>query len=321
MSCPEWLTQLTSESVEGGDLPLDVLLDNSLYYPCCRFDGKPIAACNRDVRLGIFSFVYVDYGVTREELFGEINTRNGHGFAGYHLLASRNVRQEELSDRPFPWSVDREIGGRHEDLVDRNLPDGWVKEFFCVWCILERDEERGDEHGPPRFSLLYLGSEGVATFQRLYLDRKKGPKAVAIIQPGHDLGGNWTNYEEPDGIFGRSVLENPAGPPESVMFGGMAWKTPHLYAHCCWPNYTKELWPEPEQDDATLRLWGRGKHDTEPRPGELLDGAEHVRRGAGGSAEAVLVVLPKTRKSLDEQNRLDTYCQTSRIHCVLLAKQ
>ena len=131
------------------------------------------------------------------------------------------------------------------------------KEPYCSWSIFQRGEDVPSIHGPPRFSLLYLCADGVAAFQALYYANSASPKAVAVIQPGTAFGGNWTNFEDPSGIFARTVFGNPKGSPQILLNGGYGKRD--FYREPCWPSYseltcfldkTPELTP-----DQVLRYW------------------------------------------------------------------
>lgn len=217
---PTWLTNLTPEAIKHDPFPLDELLRESLYYPSCGFDGDPI----KHLGGSVLSFVYVDYGHTRDEFMCAQN------FNGYDLVASRFVSEDELA--PDGWSP---LALRRMDGDPLRYRD-YVKEAFCVWSIFQR---RGDflvAHGPYRFSLLFICADGVAAFQALYLANSIIPKAIAVIQPGHGFGHNWTDFSDPEQVFARVVLDNPVGQPEMVLYGGIGydWKN---YSSPCWPQY------------------------------------------------------------------------------------
>ena len=110
------------------------------------------------------------------------------------------------------------------------------KEPYCSWSIFQRGEDVPSIHGPPRFSLLYLCADGVAAFQALYYANSASPKAVAVIQPGTAFGGNWTDFENPSGIFADTVLGNPQGRPQILLNKGTGYS---FQEHCCWPSYTE----------------------------------------------------------------------------------
>lgn len=218
-----WLESLTAEEIQSGTLPLAQLLQDSFYYPSCGFDGGIVKDCNTLGRsFGIQSFVYCDYA-TGEEAFMEMQ----NSFLGYHVLSSRPLQAQELT------------------------PNGWVPQFppkvslhnyqkyknswkpFGHWTVYQRNEDRDESLGPRRFSLLYIGGEGVATYQALYWSNGQHPKALAIIQPGTGFGLNWTDFRKKDYPLHWVVKNNPFGVPELVYFGGYG----NGYDHFSWEEY------------------------------------------------------------------------------------
>lgn len=155
------------------------------------------------------------------------------GFLGYDIAGMRYIARHELAPnrwRPsLPTKAD--FTAACPDSIRENLIN--IKPF-CVWSVLQRREEYPDSHGPSRFSFLYICADGVAAFQALYIANHAFPKAVAIIQPGHGFGGNWTNFGDPDQIFARTVLGNPWGQPELLMLGGCSWRAR-------WPGYQTHI--------------------------------------------------------------------------------
>jgi hypothetical protein len=222
---PDWLMQMTPERMARDPFPLHDLLSGSLFYPSSSLDGDPIAYLGGNNH----SFVYVDYG---EERDGLLKALQEPGFLGYQVLCHRPVLEAELT--PKGWSPVIPNGR-----LRRPFP-GWVRPPFCEWVILERNADFLDDHGPERFSLLFLCADGVATFQALYVGNGVAPGTVAIIQPGHGLfGGNWTNFTDPDGPFAQAVLGNPTGRPDFLLYGGAGG--PNWYTRPCWPQYPERL--------------------------------------------------------------------------------
>jgi hypothetical protein len=221
---PDWLMQMTPERMARDPFPLHDLLSGSLYYPSSSFDGDPIAYLGGNNH----SFVYVDYG---EERDGLLKALQEPGFLGYRVLCHRPVLEAELT--PKGWSPVIPNGR-----LRRPLP-GWVRPPFCEWIILERNADFLDDHGPERFSLLFLCADGVATFQALYVGNGVAPGTVAIIQPGTGFGGNWTNFTDPDAPFAQAVLGNPVGRPDFLLYGGAGG--PNWYTRPCWPQYPERL--------------------------------------------------------------------------------
>ena len=113
-----------------------------------------------------------------------------------------------------------------------------MKKPFCTWVVLQRLVELPDGHAPNRFSLLFPCADGVAAFQALYVANGRCPSHLAIIQPGHGFRGNYTNFEDSNKIFARSVLESPAGIPGYLLYGGYVRGA---YRRSCWPIYSEPI--------------------------------------------------------------------------------
>ena len=208
MEEPEWLSRLNSKTIDETPFPLADVLDGSLYYPSAGFDGDPV----RYLAGNVVSFVFVDYGKSEEELTAEL-ADPANGFRGYEVIASRRLRESELAPRGWAPSL---LPTADEDPFRHHHK---IKKPFCSWSILQRRQEAPITHGPQRFSLLYLCADGVAAFQALYIANNAAPRIVAVIQPGHGFGGNWTNFEDPEQIFARSVMQNPSGRPGILLNG------------------------------------------------------------------------------------------------------
>jgi len=216
-------------------VPMKQILPNSLYYPSCGRDGDPV----KYLAGFVHSFVYVDYGLTHDEVWDSLHDAQ-RGFAGYDLLWCRDVAKYELIPAEASWSIspNPSVDG------DPSVCQRFIKPPFAIWSVYERKRDYGDSHGPERFSLLYVGGEGVATFEALYYGNSCAPDVVAIIQPGTGFGGNWTDFRNPKLIFGRVVLQNPNGRPKYLLYGGWGYAEDVLafyYKGCCWPTYSNPI--------------------------------------------------------------------------------
>ena len=118
-----WPTEQFLISVKDeSPFPIRRLLRDSLYYPSSGFDGKPV----KYLAGKILSFVYVDYGYTRNELFAELEER---GFRGYDLVASRSISERDLAPqgwRPPPLEPHDGYPTKYRDRI---------KEPFCEWLL------------------------------------------------------------------------------------------------------------------------------------------------------------------------------------------
>lgn len=250
---PAWLADLRADTIECGALPLDDILRDSLYYPSSGFDGTPI----RYLAGNVHSFVYVDYGQGREDLDRALRSP---GFRGYGVLGKRDVPQVELTPHGWTPTVPTSVDGNPTRY--RN----WMKKPFCLWIVFQRLDEFPESHGPHRFSLLYLCADGVAAFQALYVANKHAPAIVAVIQPGHAFGGNWTDFTDPQKIFARSVLQNPAGKPRIFLYGGIGRRD--FYRNSCWPNYNRLVSFLEKAGCGTIGVWA---HASQLAPYRLLE--------------------------------------------------
>jgi hypothetical protein len=227
-SAPEWLMVLDADAMKKDNLPLGELLDGSLYYPAAGFDGTPVQYCTGD----IYSFVYVDYSRPKDLLLEELNS-DQNGFKGYKMLSWRGVAMDELV--PNGWHPEILPGPDENPRQHQSL----IEEPYCIWAIMERSADFDEDHGPKRFSLLYLCADGAASYQALYNSNGFVPLILSIIRPGHAFGGNYTDFTNPQGILARSVKANKKGMPEFLLHEGVRTEGEQLKA--IWPDYSFEV--------------------------------------------------------------------------------
>ena len=237
---PEWLARVSADTMNSEAFPLHDILRDSLYYPASSFDGDPVAylaGC-------IASFIHVDFSRDQAELEAELEKP---GFLGYRRIDSRPVTEGELT--ADGWRPENPA----ENDRGRRIRQDLIKPPFCSWSVFERRPKIPPAHGPSRFSFLYLCADGRAAFQALYLSNAQRPKALAIIQPGDNA------FEQPDGMFARNVLHNPAGPPEFLLYGGAGGRD--FYLQAPWPGYSAPSCLQCEDRDTAciLRECGVGE--------------------------------------------------------------
>lgn len=209
-----FIENITREEIENNPFPIKQLLKNSLYYPACGLDGGIIKFCNTAGKnLNIKSFVYCDYGIG-EESFKE----NQNTFHGYHVLGTRNIKKEELIpngwEQQIPTTLNLNNYFRYQD--------SWKP--FVNWTIYQRNPDVKENHGPKKFSLLYIGGEGVATYQALYWSNQIAAKALAIIRPGTGFGGNWTDFTTGYNELEWVIENNPVGNPRFIFASSLDWR-------------------------------------------------------------------------------------------------
>lgn len=222
-----YLNNLSVKDIEHGPFPIKNVLTNSLYYAACETDGGVVKDCNTLNRgLGIVSFIYADYALGEERLNVALNT-----FHGYNVFATRNITQSELV--PNGWNIKLPPGITPKEYL---LFSNQFKRPFAKWVLYERVPEKGSAFGPFRFSLLYIGGEGIATYQALYWTNNACPTVLAIIQPGISFSNNWTDFTISDGYYHWVVANNPNKlMPKQIYFGGVMGRDD--YAYFDWPGY------------------------------------------------------------------------------------
>ncbi|QVM85180.1 hypothetical protein [Novosphingobium decolorationis] len=240
---PQWLSELDPAAIPYTDFPLEKILENSLYYPACGFDGRPVQFLGGFVH----GFIYVDYLVENQSVVDRASSSES-GFSGYRLIGSKELKVSDLA--PQGWAPRVPLQFRQDLQKFQSIQRRWtMPEAFATWYVFERASGLSDEHGPMRFSLLHICGDGVTTYQALYHTAGCAPEVLAIIQPGTGFGGNYTDFRDPTGFFAWTVLHNPAGAtPEYLVCGGRL------------VDYTEAFWPDhyPDHVEWFQRVYGNG---------------------------------------------------------------
>ena len=155
---PAWLATASADD----ELPLARLLHGSMFYPACGIDGRPVQYFGGAVH----SFVYVDQAVSRQDVIQALEF-----FKGYRLVHEKVLNEHGDMSRGF------------------NSPYF----SYAIWAVLEKQEDFGPDHGPVRFSLLYIGGEAVSADWSLYWRLRLVPVAITLIKCD-GFTGNWTSF-------------------------------------------------------------------------------------------------------------------------------
>jgi hypothetical protein len=232
---PEWL------SSDNFTFDVHKVLENSLFYPSAGFDGNPVKFFMGNV----FSFVYVDYGVSRQEFYEEIENQ---GFHGYHQIYKKSISQNELIPNGWSVMIQPEIS------PNDNFYDKVIKKPFCEWFIFERNDNKDDSYNPKRFSFIYVCADGAAAYQAMYLSNNIKPRIIAIIHPGHGFGNNYTDFTDRDKIFAKSVFYNEDCLPEYLVHDVFVNSKPENAP--IWDEYNKSV-KTSHPDMASFAIWQR----------------------------------------------------------------
>lgn len=244
LKMPSWLASLKTNNLMTAIFPLKEIIHDSLFYPACGFDGQPVKYFAGNV----YSFIYVDYSRTKKALFQELESS---GFRGYNIAGYREISKRELALSDWEQIMPIDFADEQKHHIVK------IAKPYAIWAIFQRENDFSEEHGPKRFSLLYLCAEGVAAYQALFNSNNIVPKIIAIINPGTGFGGNWTNFEDPDKIFAKIVKQNKAGIPRYLIYGGRG--NSKYYKESCWPDIYGNCIYFIERNGGGIGVWQKSK--------------------------------------------------------------
>jgi hypothetical protein len=232
---PDWLSEIClvePEDLESYNFQLNKILQNSLFYPASGLDGRPVQFLAGFVH----SFIYVDYGMERNTVVSALRDK---GFSGYRLAGRKSLNEFDLA--PAGWSP--VIPSAYQPDIanfDRMRTGGFVKSGFADWYVFDREPHFGEDHGPARFSLIYICGDGVATYQAIYCRQKVAPEILAIVQPGTGFGGNYTDFRDPNGLLAWTVLSaNGDRIPQYLVYGGLLLDYHQACWHAAYPEHVE----------------------------------------------------------------------------------
>lgn len=146
---PEWLKK------DAFEFNLRELLTDSFYYPASGTDGSIVRNFNNNV----YSFVYVDAAITRDNLNKDIIE---NPFKDFHIIHQEDIDLSHVIPTYNKFYIPA------EEITDVNNPNP-----FCVWFIFENNDKK-------RFSLLYISAEATSVYNELYNLNKINTYAVAF---------------------------------------------------------------------------------------------------------------------------------------------
>jgi hypothetical protein len=166
--------------------------------------------------VGRYCLEYVDSAEDDPGEFGLENFRNGitqadveaelrhptRRFRGYQTVARLHLVESDLV--PGRWVPHVGPADLPPDRYRFAAPP------FGFLEVLEREPEFDDGHGARRLAVLFLGADGIATYDALFCQGYRRPQPFAVVVQDHGWGGN-------DDRFGRgSLLERLAIRHEAV---------------------------------------------------------------------------------------------------------
>ena len=156
-----------------------------VFYPGSGYDGQPVKLFG-GTRTA-HCFVYVDYRAEAGSIRAALQDASPHRFKGYTPLDFSEVRQDELA--PHGWK-------QHVCSTETAKFNRFADSFadpYAMLVILEREADFDETHGPKRLAVLFLGADGIATFDALWCQGEHDPPYCIVVQD-HGFGGNYSSF-------------------------------------------------------------------------------------------------------------------------------
>ena len=153
----------------------------TVYYPGSQYDGHPVALLNKSH--SCHCFIYVDYGLRRDDLINEIHTDD---FMGYEPVKRIDLSISDFEVN-FLNSETRAIRPRRFGLLKDEMPYGFIQLF-------QRRKDFTDAHGAELFSVLFLYADGHAAYDAVYVRQGSVKPPFAVVLQDHGFGGNWAHF-------------------------------------------------------------------------------------------------------------------------------
>ena len=160
----------------------DVLKSRTVYYPGAFMDGQPVHTFVQAHAAHLF--MYVDCSLSWKEIQEELSVR---GFKGYRVFDSVKAGASDLI--PKGWTPHVKPTQEQFDRMRRFAS----AERFAYLVMFERDDDHDDAHGPVRFAVIFIGGDGIATYDAIFCN-ENAPAPFCIILQDHGLSGNWNHF-------------------------------------------------------------------------------------------------------------------------------
>lgn len=189
-SLPEWL-----EAYRPGDGFNQQAFFGSrvVFYPGAGEDGHAVKVFASSH--SAHCFVHADYWVSEASIVESLD-RPSTAFRGYQSLDRLPLRLENLATPWTPRNWDEQWLSRLPRELVAEVCRGldWHRvESYGSLEVLERKSHLGDDHGPARIAILFLGADGHATYDALFC--QEGQTApFAVLLHDHGFGGNYSSW-------------------------------------------------------------------------------------------------------------------------------
>ena len=204
---PAWLREFQP----GESHPIaEFLKSRIVFYPGSEIDGHPVEVFGASH--SAHCFIYADYWLSEERLKSELRE---HGFWGYDILDEIAFPENEIME-VVRWN-------RHflspDELQEAAKGTAQMREYnhpapYALLVILERQAKLGDDHGPERLAILFLGADGIATYEAIFANRN-AQEPFGMLLHDHGFGGNYNCFG--NGGFLDKIIKRSGVSPKFIL--------------------------------------------------------------------------------------------------------
>lgn len=177
---PEWLASQSPPTFDRETF----FASRTVYYPGSGDDGQPVKLCA--LSHAAHCFVYVDQAISRDTLFERLQDRE-HGFRGYAIAHEERVSEDAL--RPGGWTPHV----TEDEVRDASRFRNSFVEPFGWFVVLDR-QGADDSHGPQRLAIVFIGGDGIASYDALYCQADGTPPPFLTVIQDCGFGGNFDRF-------------------------------------------------------------------------------------------------------------------------------
>lgn len=178
---PDWLSNFDSNSRFNSN---DFMASRIVFYPGSGSDGHAVELFGSTH--SAHCFVYADYGRGQTSIEQELG-HESYGFRGYSTLSRVHLTEQDLTPRGWIRHI------RPDEAPGYEFAQKYLNRSYGFVEILARKPEFDDSHGAARLAILFLGADGVATYDALFCQDHSPPVYAALIQD-HGFGGSYTKF-------------------------------------------------------------------------------------------------------------------------------
>lgn len=110
------------------------------------------------------------------------------GFRGYEILCWQRINEDAV--RQGGWSPHVS----EQEVSNSGLFVSDFAEPFGLFVVLERKDDCGEDHGPWRLAILFIGADGFASYDALYCQEDGTPSPYLVVVQDHGSGGNFDRF-------------------------------------------------------------------------------------------------------------------------------